>query len=649
VIRPSALSAVLVAALALACQPDQGGEVAPEPPPPLPEGPRTVVVVSLDTLRPDRLGVYGGRPEVSPFLDELAQEAVVYEQALTASPWTLPSHMTMLTGLDPVTHGVLNNNFKLSPNVVTLAEVLTEAGYTTAAFTDGGFVSGWYGFEQGFDHFDHERDNGPGTTNGFPRIMPTVLDWLEGTPQIDERVGPPPSPDGDLFLFLHTFDAHTPYDEVAPDILETFRQRSVKESGVDARLNWARHLMKQDHVGVTDYLLMEDLLNDYDAGIREADLWLSLLADQLKAMGRWDGTLLIVTSDHGEAFFDHGLHVGHGLTLKDAEMAVPMIVRYPGAEAGGTRVPDLVGVVDVMRTVLEVEGLEVPAVTQGESLAGVVRGRERSVDFVLGESSNMRSLSITTNDYKYISPVGVKPLMIAERHLSPTSPAMLMGPREELVYTASLDGGATEVELRYDMTGDPLGLLDVLPSSHEFYDRADDPGELDNRYHDEAYRSAVRDMVRTFNRRVSESQAIVSEQEYRPDDYEPDKAQLRVLATLGYVESGDREELKRGRVSKAMQEWIDNPHVAPDTTLLHEGDRAVHRVRVQLASGGALQPGDGPALWAAGDGWLEWLAEHPRSWERVEWRLAELIELAEGAGLEPPSARWVESLGSLAR
>ncbi|RKY19708.1 MAG: hypothetical protein DRQ55_09985 [Planctomycetota bacterium] len=647
--RPNTLAAAALLLLLVgsggACGPE--AQPAPATPPPRSQGPRTVVLVSLDTLRPDRLGLYGGAPDVSPVMDELARGAVVFEQALASSPWTLPSHMTMLTGLDPLAHGVLNESVRLSPAVPTLAESLQHAGYTTAAFTDGGFVSAHHGFDQGFDHFDHERDTAAGQVNGFPRIMPEVIDWLGGATLAGDGESSAPRADGDLFLFLHTFDAHTPYDEVAPELLQPFRARPAPPSPDDHLLHWASHLRRQQHVGVSAYPRMASMLNDYDAGIREADLWLGRLVQQLKDIGRWEDTLLIVVSDHGESFFDHDLHVGHGLTLKDAEMRVPLIVRLPGGEGAGQRVPDLVGVVDIMRTVLEVEGLAAPDTTQGESLLGLVRGRERAVDWVLAESSNMRSFSLTTADYKYISPVGVKPLLIAERHLAPQSPPTLLGPREETVFSVKLNG-ADDVELRYDMAGDPLGLLDVLPSSHELYDRHADPDERRNLFLQDGHGDVVRSMVGQSKRRYEASQKLADEAGYLPEDYAPDKAQARVLATLGYVQSGDRDELKRGRVSKTMKTWVEHPHVAPDTTLLIVGDRAVHRLRVRLAVGAPAHARDAQELTSVGDGWIVWAAEHPRFLSRVDWRLAELLELADAGGIELPRERWVQTLRAMA-
>lgn len=627
---PTALALILTALLA-GCDGDAGGD-GPYDAPALPKGPRTVVLISLDTLRPDRLGLYGGAPEVSPVMDSLGPEAVVFDQAVAPAPWTLPSHMTMLTGLDPVAHGVINHGQRLSPDVTTLAEALQAAGYTTGAFTDGGFVSAKYGFDQGFDHYDDTRASLPGEVDGFPRSMPRALDWLA---QHYAK---------DLFLFLHTFDAHTPYDEVAPDILEQFRARPTPDGDDDHALHALSYLFKQGHVGVTDYPRMANLLNDYDAGVHEADLWLGRLRESLQQQGRWDGALIIITSDHGESFYDHGLHVGHGLTLLNDELSIPLIVKLPVGEGGGRRFDDLVSLVDIARTVLEVEGLESTPMAQGESLLGLVRGRERALTHVLGASSNIRAGVLITPEYKYITPVGVKPLLIAERHLGPISPPSLMGPRAETCYEM------LEQDLCYDMASDPLGLLDVLPSSEELYDRRSDPGEAvnlarkrisdDEPEPDPEVVATLRRMARDYSKLRGESAALG----FTSEDVKVDAADLRVLATLGYLENGNRDDLSG--VSLTMQEWVLHPHRAPDTAALLAGDRAVHRARLKLQSGVALDAVDQRVLWAAGDGWLSWLGKNAAYVSRVDWRLAELLELGERAGLELPATRWKQSLGS---
>lgn len=612
--------AVLAAALLCACAPDA------DDPPVRPPGPRTVILVSLDTLRPERLGLYGGAPEVSPVLDALAEEAVVFDQALAPSPWTLPSHMTMLTGLDPHAHGVINSSHGLADDVTTLAESLTAAGYATAAFTDGGFVSADHGFDQGFGTYDDLRDDAPGGVNGFRRIMPRALAWLA------ER------PTEDLFLFLHTFDPHTPYHDVEPGILERFRARPVADDPRDHRLDWARHLQAQVNVGVTSYRRMGELLNDYDAGIAQADEWLGRLFDQLRAAGRWEQALVIVTSDHGESFFDHGLHVGHGLTLRDDEVAIPLLLRLPGGEGGGQRIPDLVSLVDVTRTVLDVEAFAAPTETQGEALRPLVRGRPRSVDWVLGFSQNIRAYSLVQGGFKFISPVAVQPLLIAERHLGPMSPPSLAGPVEgakRFTYQ--------ETELVYDMVGDPLGLLDLLPASFELYDRAADPDERHDLHRLPEYDDVYKRMARDCDRLVKASVALG----FLPEDVALDPSQQRLLSALGYVGNDTPDGMQD--LPRAMREWINNPHAPPDTAALGSADAAVHRLRIKHLSGEALSGSEARELWAAGDAYLAWADVNRGHLSRVDWRLHALGELARAAGIELPMAQWTTRLANLTR
>ena len=667
---PSSLLVALLAALLGACGPSDAGSGAGDSSPDAaaPRGPRTVVLVSLDTVRPGRLGVYGGQPDVSPVIDAFAADSVVFDQALAPSPWTLPSHMTMLTGLDPVAHGVINDSTGLSGEVTTLAEALSAAGFVTGAFTDGGFVSGRYGFDQGFDVYDDQRDDTPGAVNGFPRVMPLALRWLEQ------------KQDDDLFLFVHTFDAHTPYDETAPEILERFRARRVEDGPLDYRLHWARSLYKQVKVGVTNYPRMGNLLNDYDAGVFEADHWLRELFDELRAQGRYDDALIVVTSDHGESFFDHGLHVGHGLALTDDEVHIPLLMHLPGGEGAGQRHGELVSLVDLARTVLDVQGLPAHDALQGESLLGLVRGRQRRVDFVLGYSQNTRAWSLVKNGFKYITPVGVKPMIIAERHLGAFTPEGVEPMGEEDCYTIDTDN----VSLCYDVVGDPLAMLDVLPASEELFDRAADPEErhdltrtldllrlLREKHSDGQGRAPTDEQLAGFLTDAGEQelleqafeirdllgrmrQAYVAESgrssalaaRFQTEEVYLDPAEQRVLASLGYLESGNREDLKG--VSRQMQEWVLHPIRAPNTAALTSADIAVHRVRVRLAEGGALSANDARVLFGAGDACLDWAAEHPEYASRVRWRLVELNTLTAGTGLALPVLAWSERLAEIA-
>lgn len=594
---------------------DAGGAVSPA------SRPATIVLVSLDTLRPDRLGLYGGRPGVSPVLDALARESVVFDTALAPAPWTLPSHMTMLTGLDPVAHGVLNDSMRLSQNAQTLASRLADAGYATAAFTDGGFVSGKFGFDRGFDVFDDKRSgDGP---NGFPRLMPQALDWL------DDQDGE------DVFLFLHTFDAHAPYDEVAPEILERFRARPVQPDARDAGLHWLSYLYKQVKMGVNNYRRMGELLNDYDAGIHEADLYLGQLFETLRAAGRWDDALIIVTSDHGESFLDHGLHVGHGLLLNDSELRVPLIMRLPGARGAGSRFDELVGLIDIPRTVLELTGLDGSDDLQGESLLGLVNGFQRSTDSILGLSQNIRSFTLITEDYKYISPVGMKPMVIAQRHLGPTTPPGYFPASDELAY--ELD----DQELSYDAARDPLGLLDVLPASEQLFDRHADRGELHNLVDSQALKLA--EMRRSARQRYGRSEQL--HEKYPTGEVTEDRASQAVLKALGYLGSGDTSELQG--TSRAFRNWALDAEALPDVQVLLRTDSRVHELRLVLDDGAPVDAGAADKsemagkLKAAALDYDSWGKLNPRYVARVYWRMLEVMRLAKLAKVTFDAPPWL--------
>lgn len=595
--------------------------------------PRTVVLISLDTLRPDRLGCYGGTPDVSPVLDALAAESVVFDQALAPSPWTLPSHMTMLTGLDPFAHGMSVSTRELNPAVTTLSESLAEAGYETGAFTDGGYVRASYGFGQGFDVFDDERHaDDSGLPNGFPRLMPRALDWL-GERDDDSRV----------FLFLHTFDAHTPYDEVEPGLLERFRDRPVADDARDPAMHWLSHMHKQAHVGVTDYAVMGELLNDYDAGIHEADLYLGRLFDLLRAQGRWDDALILVTSDHGESFFDHGLHVGHGMRLTDNELRVPLIVKLPGGRGAGQRHDALVGLVDLYRTVAEATGAAVPDEVQGESLLGLVEGRPRTVDHVVTHNFNIRAFGLVKGSVKYTTSVGIPPMVIGRNHLGPTTPPAFDPPDEEAEY--EFDGRS----LAYDEVRDPLALREVLPATQQLYDRDADPGERHNLVDEKP--GLLRAMYDETLRLMAASEKIHGR--HPALNAKEDKAQERNLRALGYMHgTGDDSDLDPAAAMRGVPPqqriWTTQRIVPPEQARIAEADRRVHRVRVRAGRGEDLGPEDHQALQSAGTLYMEWLADHPEHVARIDWRLFELDRLSRGAGFQLADlSAWLLTLREL--
>lgn len=591
--------------------------------------PRTVILISVDTLRPDRLGVYDGDPGTSPHIDALAREAVVFEQALAPSPWTLPSHMSMLTGLDPVAHGVKHEGMRLSKRVVTLAESLRKAGFRTAAFTDGGFVDHQFGFGQGFEIYrDRRHEDGP---NGFARLLPEALDWLLA------------SRHEDAFLFLHTFDAHSPYQEGDAEVQARFRARAAADAPDDHLLHRFQYLAQQQGQRVHEYGRLSELLADYDAGVFEADRGVGEVQDQLERTGRLDNALIIVTSDHGESFADHGLHVGHGLGLMDDELHIPLIVRFPGGRGAGTRLPDLVDLTGIMPTVLDVLGLPAPDEMQGESLAAVLDGRPRARDYVFGLSQNMNSVFLVRDGYKFISAPALDPIEIALRHLAPVSPpAPDMDPGEEYVR-----GQGQESRGPYDIGGDPLGLRDVIADSPRLFRRADDPGERRDLFAVERQRADA--MAGQILRYYTASLALAESLDDGQTEGSVDPHQSQTLAQLGYLSAGDPIDQREllNSLPHSLREPMQHPYVAPDTTLLTEADRDAHRVRLALAAGTA---GSLPVTTLLGDcaaRYAQWLGEHSDQLPRVAWRIEALAVLAADAGMSVNVEQWRRRLAEI--
>ena len=319
-----------------------------------------VLLVSIDTLRSDRVGAYGyGRP-TTPVVDaRLAAGGVVFENAWSQSPKTTPSHMTMLTSLYPAVHGVAlwetGAASTLNPRVDTLAEALKNAGYDTFAVTAGAHMHRDRGFGQGFDKFQHGRQ------------LERALAFLRGSHRRP------------FFLFFHTYEVHDPYAP-PPDVARAFAAEPVPAiaAAVDeiraGTRGWSQaHKRFWAAVDGGDPRHVRYLSDLYDAGIRHMDdRTLTQLLDALDAEGLADDTLVVFTSDHGEAFREHGRFLHDDLYPET--LRVPLVVRLPHRLPAGRRVADAVGLVDLVPTVLDLLALPPLPQAQGTSLAGLARG-----------------------------------------------------------------------------------------------------------------------------------------------------------------------------------------------------------------------------------------------------------------------------------
>ncbi|MDP8222990.1 MAG: sulfatase [Candidatus Lernaella stagnicola] len=290
---------------------------------------RNAVLISIDMLRADHLGTYGYSKPTSPNLDKLAKEAIRFDRAYSSSNWTLPGHAGMLTGRMSSWHGGIQLHDAIRESVPLVSQVLQARGVRTAALTSHIYVSPRYGFERGFDYFEFEQNR------AAPVITDKAVAWLET--QGDEP----------FFLFLHYFDVHNPFGQGGAPV---GRFTSDPECRGPVTVHEAVAAAYQENWDAFDCITAL-----YDADIALVDRELGRLFEYLKHRGLLEETLLIVTSDHGE-LLGKGEGVTHGLTLREPEIRVPLLIRFPGAAAGNTAVPHLVSNIQLTPTILESMG-----------------------------------------------------------------------------------------------------------------------------------------------------------------------------------------------------------------------------------------------------------------------------------------------------
>jgi arylsulfatase A-like enzyme/Tfp pilus assembly protein PilF len=328
--------------------------------------PLNVVVITIDTLRPDHLHCYGYDRIETPTLDRIAQGGVLFEKGVTQTPLTPPSHASIFTGLNPPAHKVRDTGgFILSPSTPTLASLLQAKGWDTAAFISSAVLKKRFGFDHGFDVYDDQMPR-PGNAQEFledseRRAGDTVdraVQWL------DSRNDKP------FFLWVHLYDPHTPYDPPSP-----FRERYKDRP--------------------------------YDGEIAYADRELGRLMESLKRKSLPEKMLVAVLSDHGESLGEHGEY-SHGVFLYDSTLRIAFLLSGPGVPPG-LRVPQQARTIDLLPTILELMGSQAPAGIEGSSLVPLFHGKDAGTAISYAETlfpkinlgwAELRA--IRTNQWKYI-------------------------------------------------------------------------------------------------------------------------------------------------------------------------------------------------------------------------------------------------------
>ncbi|HKJ24852.1 MAG TPA: sulfatase [Myxococcota bacterium] len=344
----------LAAGLALATAAGCGGEAPPAPPP-------NLVLISIDSLRADRLGCYGAERDTSPAIDALCARGVRFEQAVAPTSWTLPSHVTLLTGQPIPVHRVVHPETRIDPERTLLAEHLRAQGYRTAGFVSAPFLHRSYGFSRGFDRWENFGAGGEPPSDEAhamshhdetaPQVVGAALGWLAERPVGD------PQP---WFLFVHLWDVH--YDFIPPAPYD--RMFDPDYAGDLSPLGFQGNPAINPDMPARD---LEHLRALYDGEIRWLDSQLAPLLATLGVREGYERVVIGLVADHGEEFFEHG-QKGHYKNLFDTTVHVPFILVDAGRLAPRT-VPGLVGLEDVAPTLLGLAGLPPLAEALGRDLS----------------------------------------------------------------------------------------------------------------------------------------------------------------------------------------------------------------------------------------------------------------------------------------
>jgi arylsulfatase A-like enzyme len=318
-----------------------------------------VVLVSIDTLRRDHVGLHGYPRPTTPRLDALGREGLVFDDAVSVSSWTLPAHLSMFTSVEPAAHGGVDRRHGFNRQVATLPEVLRRAGFATQAITSHLYLSAAYGLDAGFDTLDYAYDR---------RAMDVAGRAIEAIDAFGERR---------FFLFLHFYDPHRPYAP-PPRALRHF------ETSYTGSVSGAAWDLTPEEMPAAD---LAHLVALYDGEIRFADAQLGRVLDHLRRKGLDSRTLVIVTSDHGEEFGEHG-GWEHQYTLYEELIRVPLVVRVPGQ--GARRERAQVSLLDVAPTVLDALGLPPLPAQRGHSLLATLGAREAFGETEYGSGGSRR-------------------------------------------------------------------------------------------------------------------------------------------------------------------------------------------------------------------------------------------------------------------
>ena len=433
-----------------------------------------VLLVTVDTLRADHVGCYGYPKATTPRADRLAAAGTRFVQAVAPIPETLPSIASIFTGTYPIDHGVRRNQYRLGPGP-TLAEMLSENGWLTAAFVSSVVLKAGTGIERGFTLYDEELPHRFIRMEAGQRRAESTTDaargWLERQAAAGRRDG--------IFLWVHYIDPHALYDAPPPH-----RDRFLDEpytgnlaGGIDEFFG-----IVQGQIAVDDRDI-RFLIDRYDGEIAYADANFGRLLDRLDELG-FDDTLVIYTADHGESLGEHDYFFDHGEYLYENQIRVPLLLRHPDLPHERV-VEDQVETLDILPTILDFLDIDPVEGLRGRSLLPLVHGRD----------DGPPRLAFSESD------------MCEEGSLRPCAPVGIGGK----LHAVRADG--------WKLIHDPRGV-------YELYDLDADPGETHNRLTDQP--ELARKLTARLNEFLLSSASTDHTQELDPETIE-------MLRSIGYA------------------------------------------------------------------------------------------------------------------
>ncbi len=417
---------LIVIPLLLFCRPAKPDNPDSHNPRPSGKG-RNVILISVDTLRYDRLGCNFNEYIRTPSIDELAGESLIFDHCIVPMPVTVPSHISMHTGLMPRNHGVRVQTVPLEPHNLTIAELLGEKGFTCGGIVNVKLLTGQNsGLDQGFHYYD-DFWVGRNESRFFPLEIKHLVSGkilnllLTGRPRSPNRFQRRAEPainntlewldevkDEDFFFFLHLFDPHWPYDAPEP-------YTEMYDPDYDGSVTFHAGQLSDKAMTYDEKATQEDfdhLVARYDGEVTYTDSQLKRLFDHLKKLGLWDETMIILTADHGESF-GHDYFFGHILRVYQSCIHVPLIIK-PFAGADGERVDALCSNIDFFPTICDALGIQTPDELDGVSLMPFIEGvaeegyevhpeiYSESYPFATGDQSCGRTYSLTRDHDKLI-------------------------------------------------------------------------------------------------------------------------------------------------------------------------------------------------------------------------------------------------------